>query len=100
DDVARVEMLEIAGGALVGHDHRVSATQVGTDLGFAAHAHGAGGLVHGDDAEAVVLEGIGQAVGHGTLLVRLGPCYIRPPATLARPSGGSPMLVFFRIYGA
>src|SRR4029077_9803822 len=64
-DIARMQALEIPRGALVRDHQGLAAHEVGARLGRAAHAERARCGVDGDHLEAVVLGGIGQALGHG-----------------------------------
>src|SRR4029079_14442587 len=84
DDVTGVEPLQIVGRALLGGQQRLAAAEVGTGLGLAADAEHAGGDVDGDHLEAILLAGIGQAVGHGS------PPSDRIPYSKNRPDATRP----------
>src|SRR6266498_2230667 len=56
DDIARVDLGEVAGAPLIGHDEGFSAPKISADIGFALDAEEGSSLVHRHHAVAVVLE--------------------------------------------
>src|SRR6266568_7978361 len=65
DDVARIDVRQRVGAALVRDHLGLAAREVRAQLGFAPDPQAARSRVHRHDAVAIVLERVGQAHSHG-----------------------------------